>query len=152
MPPLRTSSGGVGNKQQGMPTSRLGKAAQEVPKSQAHSVKIVAEKRTKGYQKVSVANQQKGGVDEAPCAVVLPSVGVYAADITNTIIPKLPIVSVPVSTVLLTSPDTAEHAVSKILADAKNGAVLGFDMEIKPRFVKGEAQEPPSVMQVCIFH
>ena len=133
-----------------MPAKRQGKSVRQVTKPPAQSVKNITRKNSKGLQKVSEANGRKGSLVEAPSEVVLPSVGVYAADITNAAIAKLPIVAVPVSIELLTSLDAAERAVGNILAGVSmfQDDVIGFDMETKPRFGKNEVLQPPSVMQV----
>lgn len=123
------------------------------PKPQPVRIKR-SDNNDKGSQKVSVAHPQKSSLKIAPQAapVVVPCTGVYAVDIDNTVLTKLPLVSASVNTELLTNPRSAKDAVSKIMKSAENGRVLGFDMESKPRFVKGEAQQPPTVMQVCHIH
>jgi hypothetical protein len=69
-------------------------------------------------------------------------------DIDDKILSKLPIEASLAGVRLLKRPGKAETAVKRIM-QAAEGSVLGFDMELIPRFRKGEKMQPPPVLQVC---
>jgi hypothetical protein len=115
------------------------------------SVSTNAQRRTSTSTEVKPSRLKQLNTSQKvkqPPHVVIPSVGVYPMDIDDKTLSKLPIEASLAGVKLLKKPGKAETAVKRIM-QAAQGSVLGFDMELIPRFRKGEKMQPPPVLQVC---